>query len=229
MARRIGPAPRQVKRSSGRRSGVAPRASRPLLPSADTRPVSAGTTHRGRPSVQACSAEWSAPLPKGHSTRIKARARATCSRLRWAKVPLLTAAPGGNSESKSPRWATVACRDAWWRGYTRSSGVPSTPTGAPASARQPSWAAPSIPAARPLTTGHPPRANAAPICRATCNPWREGRRVPTTATPRRSLREDHKLPRPAQWRTVGRGLAVRRAGGQWRSPGSTTPRPPCHR
>jgi len=44
---------------------------------AELRPVSAGTTQRGSPSLQARLAEWSAPLETGHSTTTTAEARAT--------------------------------------------------------------------------------------------------------------------------------------------------------
>ena len=59
--------------------------------------------------------------------------------------------------------------------------------GAPFLAKQPRWAAASIPSARPLRTGQPASARARPSSSAIARPWSEAERVPTTAMAVRTL------------------------------------------
>ena len=68
-------------------------------------------------------------------------------------------------------------------------GCPQHPMGAPFLAKQPRWAAASIPSARPLRTGQPASARPRPSSSAMARPWSEAERVPTT--PRTSPEQVH--------------------------------------
>ncbi len=124
----------------------------------------------------------SAPDRRPASTTATACARPATIRFRAGKRQGAGGVPGQYSETSSPRSPMRAASSRLRRGYGTSTPDPSTATVAPPAASAPSWAAASIPCARPLTTTAPRAASSPARARASARPADVARRLPTIAT-----------------------------------------------
>ena len=86
------------------------------------------------------------------------------------KAPLLGRTPAGDSDTMTPDEATRSQSRSCRLGYGWSSPPATTPTGGAPAPHAPSWAAPSIPSARPETTLTPAAERSAPNWAATPMP-----------------------------------------------------------
>ena len=93
--------------------------------------------------------------------------------------------------------------------------------GEPFLAKQPRWAAASIPSARPLRTGQPASASARPNSSAIARPWSEAEQVPTTAMVVRALICRSSDRSPSTYNPEGGEFTPSRLHGQAGSPGNS--------
>src|ERR687883_1657058 len=100
---------------------------------------------------------------------------------------------------------------------------PRTATVRPSASSAPRCASPSTPRARPLTTTTPAAARSRPSIRATCSPYDEHARAPTTATAVRPSNSGEASPR--RYNRSGGSWIARSSGGRSRLRRKLTRRP----